>query len=127
MDSITSSIEEALSLPMMIDPSLEGIPADVEAAFNEPIDVLGVAATDDGKKKNNDTVAVAVSGEEEQHDGEIAGPSRILSSPDSNQQHGDDEDDAAVRLDMAFDRALETESTPTARICKYNFTPPPFF
>ena len=58
----TSSIEEALSHPMMIDPSLEGVPTDVEAAFNEPIDVLGVAteaaATDDGK--NNDTVAAAV-------------------------------------------------------------------
>ena len=116
----TSSIEEALSHPMMIDPSLEDIPVD---AFNEPIDVLGVAVTDDGK--NNDTVAAAVSGEEEKQDGEIAGPSRIPSSRDLNQQHGDDDDDAAVRLGMAFDRETES-STPTSRICKYTFTPPFF-
>ena len=112
MDSITSSIEEALSRPMNIDASLEDIPVD---AFDEPIDVLDVA-----------TEAV-VSGEE-QHDGEIAGPSRIPSSPDSNQQHGDNDDDAATRLDMAFDRAVyEQESTPTSRICKYTFTPTSLF
>ena len=109
---ITSSIEEALSRPMNIDASLEDIPVD---AFDEPIEVLGVATE------------AAVSGEE-QHDGEIAGPSRIPSSPDSNQQHGDNDDDAATRLDMAFDRAVyEQESTPTSRICKYTFTAPFFY
>ena len=102
---------------MYVDPSLEGIADDVVAAFNEPIGVLGVA----GEEEPMDA-------DDGENDGEIAGPSKLPSPPpltfDSDTEDEDDDDDAASRLDLAFDRAVESQSTPPDGICKYTFTPP---
>ena len=103
---------------MYVDPSLEGIANDVVAAFNDSIDVLGV-----GEEKRMDA-------DEGENDGEIAGPSLPPSPPpltfDSDTEDEDDDydDDATTRLELAFDRAVDSQSTPQARICKYTFTPP---
>ena len=84
------------------------------AAFNDSIDVLGV-----GEEKRMDA-------DEGENGGEIAGPSLLPSPPpltfDSDTDY-DDDDDATTRLELAFDRAVDSPSTPQARICKYTFTP----
>ena len=108
---------------MYVDPSLEGIAHDVVVAFNEPIDVLGVAGEEEPMMDDD----------EGENDGEIAGPSKLPSPPpltfdsDTEDEDGDD-DDAANRLDLAFDRAVHSQTTPPDGICKYNFTTPyPFY